>query len=125
MRGLRTHENKESISNASREDQSREEKAGGQSGLAIQTLNLKLKEIMKLYAKRPFVQGRKRELLEESTPADVLADVRELLNEYPWLRYRGPETAQRMLRMTRQVRVSEFDVAVALEALRVEGEVLP
>ncbi len=80
---------------------------------------------MKLYTNQRLPQGQKPGLLEESTPADVLADVRELLGEYPWLRYRGPETARRMLRMTRQARVSEFDVAAALEALRnEEGEVL-
>ena len=80
---------------------------------------------MQLYTSHRLSQAQKPGLLEESTDcADVLADVRELLGEYPWLRYRGPETARRLLKMTRALDVSEFDVAAALEALRVDDEVL-
>ena len=79
---------------------------------------------MKLYTNQRLAQGRKRELLEESTDC-VLPEVRDVLTEYPWLHHRSAETVVRVLRMTRGLVVSEFDVAVALEALRNEdGEVL-
>ncbi len=61
----------------------------------------------------------------EEQRAEVLADVRGLLDEFPWLKYRDAETVRRMLRMTRGVAVSEFETTVALEPLRDErGEVL-
>jgi hypothetical protein len=78
------------------------------------------------YSKKRLTQEQKQELLEDSTHAAcVLADVRDLLHEYPWLQRRGAEAVCRMLKMTRGLFVSEFDAAVALEALRDEnGEVL-
>lgn len=61
----------------------------------------------------------------EDQRAEVLADVRGLLHEYPFLEDRDAETVRRMLLMLRGVAISEFEVAVALEPLRDErGEVL-
>jgi hypothetical protein len=78
---------------------------------------------VRLYTNLLWSQGQTHGLLEESTDC-VLSEVRDVLSDYPFLRYRSAETVGRVLRMTRQVRVSEFDVAIALEALRVDGEVL-
>ncbi len=61
----------------------------------------------------------------EDQRTEILADVRGLLHEYPFLEDRDAETVRRMLRMTRGLAVSEFEITVALEALRDErGEVL-
>lgn len=56
--------------------------------------------------------------------AEVLADVRGLLQEYPFLVNRGPEKIRRMLITLRGIAVSEFEVSLALEALTVEDEIL-
>jgi hypothetical protein len=56
---------------------------------------------------------------------DLLPELRDLLNEYPSLKFRDAETVRRMLRMSRGLAVSEFEASVALEPLRDEsGEVL-
>jgi hypothetical protein len=55
---------------------------------------------------------------------EILADVRSLLHEYPFLQERDAETVRWALLMTRGLAVSEFEVLVALEALTIEGEVL-
>jgi hypothetical protein len=60
----------------------------------------------------------------EDQRIEVLADVRGLLDEHPFLKTRDAEAVRRMLLMTRGLAVSEFEVAVALESLRIEGEVL-
>ena len=60
----------------------------------------------------------------EDQRAEVLADVRGLLNEHPFLQHRDAETVRRVLLMTRGLAVSESEVAAALEGLRVEDEVL-
>ncbi len=54
----------------------------------------------------------------------MLADVRGLLDEYPFLKYQDAEKVRRVLLMTRGLAVSEFEVAVALEGLSIEDEVL-
>jgi hypothetical protein len=51
-------------------------------------------------------------------------EVRDLLAEHPPLALRGPEAVARSLRALRGVEADAFDVAVVLEALSVEGEVL-
>ncbi len=58
----------------------------------------------------------------EDQRIEVLADVRSLLHEYPFLEDRDAETVRRMLLMTRGVASSEFEVAVALEPLRDERD---
>lgn len=61
----------------------------------------------------------------EGQNAEILADVRGLLNEYPFLLDRDAETVRRMLLLTRGLAVSEFEAGAALEPLRDEhGEVL-
>ncbi len=91
----------------------------------METLNLQLRNIVQSYTNSRLTQEPNQELLEESTHAAcVLSEVRDVLAEYPFLQHRSAETVQRVLRMTRALDVSEFGVAVALESLRVEGEVL-
>ena len=65
-----------------------------------------------------------RRFYTEDQRIEVLADVRGLLHEYPFLEDRDAETVRRVLRMLRGVAISEFEVAVALEALTIEDEVL-
>ncbi|MEJ7873119.1 MAG: hypothetical protein WKF67_12750 [Rubrobacteraceae bacterium] len=60
----------------------------------------------------------------EDQRTEILADVRGLLHEYPFLEDRDAETVRRMLLMLRGVAISEFEVAVALEGLSIEDEVL-
>ncbi len=60
----------------------------------------------------------------EAQKAELLADVRGLLDEYPFLKYQDAEKVRRVLLMTRGLAVSEFEVAVALEGLSIEDEVL-
>lgn len=60
----------------------------------------------------------------EDQKAEVLADVRGLLQEYPFLVNRGPEKIRRMLITLCGIAVSEFEVSLALEALTVEDEIL-
>ncbi len=60
----------------------------------------------------------------EEQKAELLADVRELLHEYPFLESRDAEIVRRMLRMLRGLAVSEFEVSLVLEALAIEDEVL-
>ncbi len=65
-----------------------------------------------------------RRFYTEDQRIEVLADVRGLLHEYPFLEDRGAEKVRRVLLMTRGLAVSEFEVAVALEGLGIEDEVL-
>jgi hypothetical protein len=65
-----------------------------------------------------------RRFYTEDQRIEVLADVRGLLHEYPFLEDRDAETVRRVLRMARGLAVSEFEVAVALEGLGIEDEVL-
>ena len=58
------------------------------------------------------------------SPAETLADVRDLISECPFLASRGPETLRRALRALRGIEASDFEVEAVLEALRVENEVL-
>ncbi len=60
----------------------------------------------------------------EEQKAELLADVRGLLHECPWLKDRDAETVRRMLITLRGVAVSAFEVGLALEALTVDDEVL-
>jgi hypothetical protein len=65
-----------------------------------------------------------RRFYTEDQRIEVLADVRGLLHEYPFLEDRDAATVRRVLRMARGLAVSEFEVAVALEGLGIEDEVL-
>ena len=58
---------------------------------------------------------------------DVLPTVRELFSQYPAMTQSGPETLSRALHVLRFLayRPETFEVEAALEALRVEEEVLP
>lgn len=59
-------------------------------------------------------------------PADLLAEVRALFHEHPFLTDRGPETVARALKKLRGVEASVFAVETALAALRDEdNKVLP
>ena len=58
------------------------------------------------------------------TPADLVPELRDLCQEYPFLVHRGPETVRRALRMLRGLEADAFAVEAAIEALRVEGQVL-
>jgi hypothetical protein len=55
---------------------------------------------------------------------DVLPEVRDLFSEYPELLGRTPALVRRVLRALRGVESDVFAVEGAMEALRVEGEVL-
>jgi hypothetical protein len=55
---------------------------------------------------------------------EPLPEIRDLIGEYPFLAHRDPETVRRALLMLRGVEAPESEVATALEALSVEGEVL-
>ncbi len=60
----------------------------------------------------------------EDQRIEVLADVRGLLHEYPFLEDRDADTVRRLLLMTRGLAASEFEIAVALEGITVGDEVL-
>ncbi len=55
---------------------------------------------------------------------EVLPAVRDLLQEHPFLARRRPETVRHALRGLRGIEADVFAVEAALDALRVEGEVL-
>jgi hypothetical protein len=57
---------------------------------------------------------------------DVLPALRELYSQQPAAPSKSPDTLARLLHLLRYVprRPSTFEVEVAIEALRVEGEVL-
>jgi hypothetical protein len=55
----------------------------------------------------------------------LLPELRDLLTEYPWLTRRGPEAVRHALRRLRTIEADVFAVEAALEALEIEGEVLP
>jgi hypothetical protein len=57
--------------------------------------------------------------------ADVLPAVRDLLGEYPLLAYRNAKTVTWALRALHGVKADVFAVETAMEALEIEGEVLP
>jgi len=63
---------------------------------------------------------------EPTAPEDVLPAVRELISEHAAAAYKSSETLARLLWVLRYLsyRPEVFEVEVALEALRVEGEVL-
>jgi hypothetical protein len=64
-------------------------------------------------------------LYENSRP-ELLSELRGLFGEYPFLAYRSPEAAARVLKKLRDVEASVFAVEAAMEALRDEdGEILP
>jgi hypothetical protein len=60
----------------------------------------------------------------EGQRTEVLADVRGLLHEYPFLADRDTETVRRVLLVSRGLAIPKFEVAVALEGITVEDEVL-
>lgn len=55
---------------------------------------------------------------------ELMAELRGLFGEYPFLAYRSADTARRVLRTLRSTEADVFAVEFAMEALRVEGEVL-
>lgn len=63
--------------------------------------------------------------LHESIPdPGLMAELRDLFGEYPFLAYRSADTTRRALRTLRGVEADVFAVKCAMEALTVEGEVL-
>jgi hypothetical protein len=66
-------------------------------------------------------------LTEPTACEEVLPAVRELISWHPTAAYKSPNTLARLLWILRYLpyRPEIFKVETALEALRVEGEVLP
>ncbi len=56
--------------------------------------------------------------------SESLPELRDLFNEHPFLRYRGPETVRHALRALRGIETDVFVVETAMEALTIEDEVL-
>lgn len=56
--------------------------------------------------------------------AELMAELRDLFGEYPFLAYRSADTARRALRTLRGIKAGAFAVECAIDALRVEGEAL-
>jgi hypothetical protein len=55
---------------------------------------------------------------------ELLPEIRGLMDEYPFIAYRGTEAVRRALLVLRGIEASDFVVAAALEPLCVEDEVL-
>jgi hypothetical protein len=55
---------------------------------------------------------------------ELLPEIRDLFSEYPFVANRSPKAVRWALLVLRGVEAPESEVAVALEPLRIEGEVL-
>jgi hypothetical protein len=55
---------------------------------------------------------------------ELLPEMRDLLGEHSFIARKSPEAVCRALRVLRGIETTEFQVAVVLEALSVEGEVV-
>lgn len=63
-------------------------------------------------------------LYEKSRPEELVPELRDLVNQFPFLAHRGPEGVVRTLRALRGIEADAFLVEAALGALRIEDEVL-
>jgi hypothetical protein len=56
----------------------------------------------------------------QDNPPETLAEIRDLVQEYPFIARKSPEAVSRALRTLRGVEVSDFEVEIAMDALALE-----